>query len=175
MEKIIIYGSKYGTTKAYAQELSKKTEIPIIEYSKVTNLESYDVVIYFGGLYAGGVLGLKDTLNKHPLSINQKLIIITVGLSDPNVTENTDNIKKSLSTQISKDLYDNCKIFHLRGGVDYSKLSVMHKIMMKALYNKTKKLPIEKQNEETKALIETYNKKVNFVDFKTLNQIINSL
>jgi len=47
--------------------------------------------------------------------------------------------------------------------------------MMKALYNKTKKLPIEKQNEETKALIETYNKKVNFVDFKTLNQIINSL
>jgi len=34
MEKIIIYGSKYGTTKAYAQELSKKTEIPIIEYSR---------------------------------------------------------------------------------------------------------------------------------------------
>jgi menaquinone-dependent protoporphyrinogen IX oxidase len=172
MNKIILYGSKYGTTKEYAQEFSKRTNIDILEYSKVKNLENYDLIIYFGGLYAGGILGLKDTINKYPLNNNQKLIVVTVGLADPTVKSNTDDIKTSLKKQISKELYDNCKIFHLRGGVDYSKLSTVHKIMMKALYNRTKKLPAEKQTEETKALIETYNKKVTFVDFDSLNPII---
>jgi hypothetical protein len=40
------------------------------------------------------------------------------------------------------------------------------------LYNKTKKLPVEKQTEETQDLIITYNKNVNFVDFESLDEII---
>jgi flavodoxin len=62
METIIIYGSKYGTTKSYAEELTKKTGISNIEYNKTISLEKYDTIIYFGGLNAGGVLGLKNTI-----------------------------------------------------------------------------------------------------------------
>lgn len=36
---------------------------------------------------------------------------------------------------------------------------------MKLLYNKVKKLPPEQQRAETRAMIETYNRKVDFVDF----------
>lgn len=43
--------------------------------------------------------------------------------------------------------------------------------MMKFLYNKAKKLPAEKQTAEVKTMIETYNTKVDFVDFDSLNQI----
>jgi len=172
MKKIIIYGSQYGTTKRYADEISERTGIKALDYTEVKNLSAYDTVLYLGGLYAGGVLGLKETIKKFHVNPKQRLIIVTVGLADPQIKENTDNIKRSVSNQISKDIYDRCKIFHLRGGIDYQMLNLKHKFMMKLIYDKTKKLPPEQQNEESKALIDTYNKKVDFVNFNALDKII---
>ncbi len=172
MKEIIVYGSKYGSTKIYALELSKKTNIKAIDYKKIESIDEVNTIIYLGGLYAGGVLGLSETLKKFEKYSDKKFIIITVGLSDPNAQENIDNIEKSIKKQIPEEIFDNCKIFNLRGAIDYKKLNMMHKIMMKALYNKTKKIPLEKQNSESKALIETYNKQVNFVDVSTLDKII---
>ncbi|NMA51514.1 MAG: hypothetical protein GX949_00690, partial [Peptococcaceae bacterium] len=55
MDKIIIYGSQYGTTERYAGELSKRTGIKALSYEAVKDLSMYDTIIYLGGLYAGGV------------------------------------------------------------------------------------------------------------------------
>jgi len=103
-------------------------------------------------------------------SINsaQTFIIVTVGLADPNIQTNTDSIKRAIANQIPIEIYRKAKIFHLRGGVDYQKLHYKHKVMMKLLYNKVKNLPPEQQNAETKALIDTYNQKVDFVDLDSL-------
>lgn len=172
MEKVILYGSNYGTAKRYADELSKRTGIKALAYNEVSSLSCYDTILYFGGLYAGGVLGLKQTVNRFPITENQALIIVTVGLADPKDQTNIDNIKNSISNQMPKYIYEKCKIFHLRGGIDYQNINLKHKMMMKLLYKKTKNLPPEKQNAETKAFIDTYNKKVDFVDFDSLNDII---
>lgn len=68
--------------------------------------------------------------------------------------------------------YYNSLIFHLRGGIDYSKLNFKHKTMMKMLYHSLKNKPIESLTQEDKALIETYNTKVDFVDYDSLKQIV---
>lgn len=47
--------------------------------------------------------------------------------------------------------------------------------MMKLIYNAVKNLPEEKQTAEDRAMIETYNKKVNFIDFSDLDKIINEV
>ena len=62
--KIIIYGSQYGTTKKYAEELAKRTIIESESYEDVADIDKYNTVVYIGGLYAGGVLGMKKTLAK---------------------------------------------------------------------------------------------------------------
>ena len=46
---------------------------------------------------------------------------------------------------------------------------------MKLLYNAVKNLPKEKQTAEDRAMIETYNKKVNFINYSSLDQIINEI
>lgn len=173
--KIIIYGSQYGTTKKYAEELAKRTIIESESYEDVVDIDKYNTVVYIGGLYAGGVLGMKKTLAKISQCQNKKIIIATVGLADPMNTENTDNIKSSIKRQLSKELYENAHIFHLRGGIDYSCLNFKHKIMMGLLYKKAVGLPEEKKTAEIKAMIETYNQKVDFVDFESLNQLIDCL
>ena len=43
---------------------------------------------------------------------------------------------------------------------------------MGLLYKKAVGLPEEKKTAEIKAMIETYNQKVDFVDFESLNQLI---
>lgn len=61
MNQIIVYGSEYGTTKRYAEKLSQASGIDAIEYEDVKTLQNYGRIIYLGGLYAGGVKGLKRT------------------------------------------------------------------------------------------------------------------
>ena len=46
---------------------------------------------------------------------------------------------------------------------------------MKLLYNSIKNIPEEKQTAENKAMIETYNKKVDFIDFSSLDEIIHEI
>ena len=173
--KIIIYGSQYGTTRKYADELAKRTNIECKSYEDVIDIDRYNTVIYIGGLYAGGVLGMKKTLAKISQCQNKKIIIATVGLADPMDADNTDNIKSNMKRQLSKELYENAHIFHFRGGIDYSYLNFKHKTMMGLLYKKAVGLPEEKKTAEIKAMIETYNQKVDFVDFEGLNQLIDCI
>ena len=169
MNSIIIYGSHYGTTKQYAEELSKRTNIKAISFKKFNQqINDYDNIIYLGALYAGGVLGMSKTLKKLNNISNKKILIATVGLSDPTDEVNKNNIRNNIKNQITKEVFEKAKIFHLRGRIDYSELNFAHKTMMKLLYNAVKSLPEEKQSAEDRAVIETYNKKVNFIDFSSL-------
>lgn len=101
--------------------------------------------------------------------------MVTVGLADVTDPENIRNIRQSVSKQVPADILQNTVLFHLRGGIDYSKLSVLHKTMMTLLYTKAKRLPDEKKTAEVRAMIETYNTKVDFVDFNTLAPILEQI
>ena len=173
--KIIIYGSKYGTAKQYAKELSKKTNIKAENYENMKNINDYEIIIYIGALYAGGVLGMSKTLKKISNCENKKIIIATVGLADPMDKENINNIENSMKKQLPNEIYEKASIYHLRGGIDYSKLSFLHKTMMKILYKKIKSLPEEKKTSEDKLMLDSYNQKVNFVDFSSLENIIDEI
>ena len=63
-EIIIIYGSCYGTTKKYAEELSGRLDCEAVSYENINDINSYKTIIYMGGLYAGGVQVMKKTLKK---------------------------------------------------------------------------------------------------------------
>ena len=175
MEHIIIYGSQYGSSRRYAEKLSEQTGIPAVSYKDAPDLSGRSVVVYLGSLYAGGVLGLSKTLRGFSLQDGQKLILVTVGLADPSEPENLDNIRASLRKQLSEKLVDRAKVFHLRGRIDYQKLSLGHRTVMKLLYQSLRRIPMEKQTAENRELLETYGKRVDFTDFRALGPIISEI
>ena len=175
MSNIILYCSHYGTTKQYAEELSRRTNIEVSSFKTIKDINQYDTIIYLGGLYAGGVLGMAKTLKNLNDVSHKKIILVTVGLADPTDEVNKNNIRNNIKRQLKKEVFEKAKIFHLRGGIDYSKLNFGHKTMLRLLYNSIKNLPEEKQTAEDKAMIETYNKKVNFIDFSSLDDIIHEI
>lgn len=172
MNAVIVYGSRYGTAKRYSQELSGRMGIPAKSYDECGALEGFDTVVYIGALYAGGVLGLRKTFDKLPFNPDRKVIIATVGLADPEDQHNMSSIRESLEGQLSKDVFGRASIFHLRGGIDYSRLGLVHKTMMDLLYRKAKGLPADQQTADSVAMVETYGKVVSFMDFATLDPII---
>lgn len=173
MDEVIVYGSEYGTAKQYAEKLSQLTGIPVSSYETVKELNTCKLVIYFGGLYAGGVKGLKRTVKF--LSQDTKLILVTVGLADVTDSENIRNIQNSVRRQLPSALFEQTALFHLRGGIDYGRLSFAHKTMMTLLYNKARHLPEEKKTAEVRAMIDTFNQKVDFVDFASLEPVLKAI
>ena len=173
MKTLIIYGSQYGSTKRYAERLSEITGIEAVDYKKVKDIKEFDRIIFMGGLYAGGVLGMKKTVGK--MAENQKLFVVTVGVTDPNETEYFSEIRKSIKAKIPANLYNEEKIFHLRGAIDYSQLDMKHRFMMSMFHKMVLKMPESERTADAKAMLETYGQKVDFTDFTTLEQLVNKL
>lgn len=173
MEMIVIYGSQYGSSKDYALELAKNINCDCKDYKEVKDLNNYNLIIHVGGLFAGGIKGLNTTLKYLP--VQAKLIIITVGISDNTSKVNIDNIRKGIKRQVPSNILENTLIFHLRGAIDYQKLSVVHRFLMSLVYKQAIKVDPEKRSEEDKDIIATYNNKVSFVDFAQLKPIIDAI
>ena len=165
----IVYGSHYGTTERYAQELSRRVGIPAVDYRKMGEISSQDTVIYLGGLYAGGLVGLKKSLPK--LKTTANLIVVTVGLADPEEEGNMQHIRASVTKQLGEELTAKTTFIHLRGGIDYGKLNMLHRTMMRMLYSQIKKKPVDQLSEEDQELIATYGKKVDFTDLSSVEKI----
>ena len=172
--KIIIYASKYGNTRKYAEELSEKTGIKAVDFKKVKNINNYDTVVFLGSVFASRLVGLKKTFKKLS-SAGKEIIIVSVGVADPMVEENTDLLKKGIKSQVSDEIFENAKFFHLRGGIDYSKMGFIDKMLLKILYNQIKKIPEDKRTSEVKTVIETYNKTVDYIDLESLNELLNEM
>ena len=175
MKSVILYGSRYGSARRYAQELSKQTDIPAVSYQEAPPLSKLETIVYIGALYAGGVLGLTKTLRRQSFGEHQRLVIVTVGLADPDIPQNRENIRNSLQKQIPAQLYGRAAVFHLRGAIDYQALSLGHRTMMALLHRSLQKKPAEEWSEEDKALMETYGKQADFVDFASLRPIVNEI
>ena len=164
----VIYKSKYGTTKQYAQWIADELNASLFESSEVkpSQLTNYDVVVYGGGLYAGGIIGVK-LVTENPCNC---LIVFTVGAADPDTTD----YSAILSKNFTQDLLSKVKVFHLRGGIDYAKLSIVHKGMMamlKRMVSKSKKSGAE-VSEEDKVFLESYGGKIDFTNKAAIKPLI---
>lgn len=171
---VVIYQSKYGYTEKYSKWIAEALSCELLKRKdvKVQMLTEYDTVIYGGGLYAGGVNGI-DLLTKNFDILGEKnLILFTCGLADPNIRENTENIKAGLSKVLTPQMQEKIKLFHLRGGIDYAKLSLMHKSMMAMLYKMTRKKDASSLSDEDKEMLATYGKAVDFTDREMIDPLV---
>jgi menaquinone-dependent protoporphyrinogen IX oxidase len=164
MKIAVIYKSKYGTTKSYAQWIAEELKAELFEKKEFNSgkFKEYDCVILGGGMYAGAILG-SDLIKKIHC---KNLIFFTVGLADPMTTDYSTHIKKIFPDGIP----ENTEVFHFRGGIDYEKLSFVHKKMMSMLHNLVSKK--ENSSDEEKLFVSTYGSKVDFTDKNSINPLI---
>jgi len=162
----VVYKSKYGTTKRYAQWVAAELDAQLFEAKQITpaRLAAYDLVIYGGGLYAGGIIGVSLVRG----SRCKALAVFTVGLADPAITDYT----KILDTNLPDRSRDQVKLFHLRGGINYAALSLVHKGMMALVRKAAAKKPEADRDSDDIAMLATYGRAVDFTDKAAIAPII---
>lgn len=79
------------------------------DYTSILNIDNLSTVIYFGALYAGGVMGLRKTLDRMNID-DKRIIVITVGLSDPDDEHNISNIENSMKEQLTEAVFSKLEI-----------------------------------------------------------------
>ena len=162
----VIYASHYGFTEAYARWLAEELAADLLEAGKVKreDLERHGTIVYGGGLYAGGVNGISILVKNAERLQGKKLYLFTVGASDPADLENIANIRKGIDKVLPPTMLETIKIYHLRGGLRYSKMSMVHRTMMAMLRKVLLKKPEAELRSEDRALLETYGQDISFLD-----------
>ena len=175
MNILVSYGSKYGTTKRYAQWIAEELACDLAGSRELTpeRLKPYDVIIHGGGLYAGGLCGI-NTIAKHFDVISDKQIILfSCGLTDPEDSENVAHIESGLEKVLTPEMREKIRQFHLRGGIDYSRLGLTHKAMMAMLRRVMLKKGYDNLRSEDQMMLDTYGGTVDFTNRESLAPLLN--
>lgn len=175
MEDIILYASRYGTARRYAEALSAQSGLPALRAADAPPLADKRTIVYLGGLYADNVLGLRKAMRGLSLQDGQRLMLVTVGLTDPDAPGAKESIRDSLRRQLPAALFDRAELYHLRGGIDYAALSMGHRALMALMHRSLRGTPPERWTAQDRAVLETYGKQVDFTDFRALAPILAQL
>lgn len=170
METVVIFKSKYGSTKKYAEWIAEELNCGIFESDKVDKriFSKYDTVIYGGGLYVGGILGFSFIKKNYKLLKDKRLIVFGVGATSKGV----DAEKEIENKNITEEMKKNTKFFLLRGALDYKSMGYMDKFLMFMLLKSIKRKKPEELDNDSKGIIATYGKKVDFTDIKYIKPIV---
>lgn len=174
MTILVTYASKYGYTRQYAQWIAEALNCDLLPCKQAipATLQRYDVIIHGGGLYAGGLSGL-STLTKPYAALKTKhLILFSCGIADPTDPENEAHIRAGIARSLTPEMEAAIPQFHFRGGIDYPRLSLLHRAMMGMLRKGLLKKGYENLRGEDKLIVDTYGQTLNFCDQRSIEPLV---
>lgn len=171
MDTVVVYKSKTGYTKQYAQWIAEELRADIFEAKGVKPelLQNYNTIIYGGGLCASSIGGVKLIKENLKSLKDKKIIIFATGMSVGKESEIEGWIKHNFNEEESKQI----RFFYFRGGFDFSKLSFGNKILMKmfkTMLKKQKDIP-----EDQKEILKAFDKPIDSCERKNIAPLIDYL
>ena len=130
MSGIILYKSKYGATKKYADWIAERTGFSCVETddADIKKIVDYDVIILGGGIYASGISGLSFLKKNIGKLKGKKIILFCCGASPYE--------QKAFETVVQHNLKDEhagLPCFYCRGTFDMSAMSFKDRTLCKML------------------------------------------
>ena len=156
MKTIVIYNSQTGFTKRYAQWIAEKSNGECVEFSKAKKMElsGYDAIIFGGWAFAGSISKLKWFKKNIAKWSDKKLAVFCCGASP---IENPE-IERDLPKNFTEEELKIVRWFYCPGGLDYDKMPVTSKTMMKMFVKSldAKKDKTEKDIEQIRMMSSSY-------------------
>ena len=170
----VLYKSNYGSTKNYALHIADALGADLFDISRVKKFDfkKYDTLIYGGGLYAGKLNGLKHIAKSADELTGKNLVVYSVGLGDPTVASNAQMIMKGVNKALPKELMSRVHIYSFRGSLDWSKLSFIHRTMMKMLNNMISKKKEEDLTDDDRETLNIFGKNTDHTNLASAAPLI---
>lgn len=169
MNGVILYQSKYGATKRYADWLSEETGFKCIETKKadINEIITYDTIILGGAIYASGIAGLSFLKKNIRKLAGKKIVVFCCGAS-PYEEKAIQQIREH---NMKGDLSD-IPLFYCRGAWDLDAMSFKDRTLCKLLRKSVEKKDPSEYELWEKALMEAGDDKCDWTDKKYLDPIL---
>ncbi len=170
MKSIVIYKSKYGSTRQYAKWIADELGCECFDAKdiKAEDLQKYDAIIYGGGLYAEIINGVSLITKNIEAFKDKKIAVFSTGITPLDCREYYD--KMVIEKNFKNGLPENVKVFNFMGKMVLSELSLVHRTALKTL----KKIMSSKENatEMEKLLIELCDADCDFSDKEAIKELL---
>lgn len=170
---LIAYGSQYGYTEQYARWISQQLEgrftTLLLSLDQLTERAVADADVLVAGLsdYGGFLTGAQE-LKKYEQELRVKpFVLFTVsfsGLAGASQQKLDALLAKNLGEPLVQDALGT---FHLRGGLDHTRLSFKHKTVMVGIRSAIAALP--KKSEANQQMLDSFTRKT--VDYSSQEQV----
>ena len=170
MNAIVIYKTKYGSTKTYAEWIAQELGCEAVSAKDVNirDLCAYDTVIYGGGLYAEVINGVSLITKNLDLLSGKKIAVFSTGITPVDCRGYYDTyvIEKNFRHGVPENL----RVFNFLGKMKLDELSLVHRTALKTL----KKIMSSKENpsEMEKLLVELCDADGDFCDRESIKELV---
>lgn len=148
---IVIYRSKTGFTKKYAEMIAEELACPAAEWKSATpkNISQYDTLIFGSRAHAGRFDGYRQAKELFLKSGSNNFILFATGAM-PNTSKET--IQEFWRQNLSAEDLKAFSHFYMQSGLCYEKMGISDRIMMRAakamMKKKKEKTPQDREFEQ---------------------------
>jgi len=133
MSTIVVYKSKYGATKAYAEWIAEELECEAVEMKsvKIDDLLKYDKIVYGGGLYAEMIAGIALISRNFDKLADKKIAIFSTGITPLDCREYYDG--EVMNKNFKDGLPENARVFNYMGKMILEEMNYADRMAIKTL------------------------------------------
>ena len=172
MKGIILFTSKYGATRRYADWLAEATGFDCIETkkAKIEDVKQYDAIILGGGIYASRISGL-SFLKKNIGRLQDKKIIVFCDGASPF----DEKAFQQIVDYNLKGALAGLPCFYCRGAWDTDRMNFADRNLCRLLQKVVAKKKPEDYEVWEKALMEAGNQTCDWTDKSYIEPILAAL
>ena len=168
---VVIYKSKHGSTKQYAEWIGEELDCPVIaekDFSK-KDFDNYDNIIFGGCVQAGGIMGF-DLIKKNMRRLeNKKIVTFAVGL---NVMQKETRMQLR-EINFDKKRVERMTCFYCPGAYKPEEIKGIDAGIMKMMISMLEGKGALEMTEDEKKLLDAVKNGANYVDRKYIEPIVN--
>ena len=142
MRTLILYTSKTGNTKKYAEDIAQAVNgdvFPLKKY-KWKDVGDYDSIVFGGWVMGGKIQGIDDFLSHYDEISDKNILVFSSGMGFV-----TSESRDRLISGNVLDIY-HIRYYQLRGSFDYSKLHFPYNFMINTSLRALRKDPDSAQD-----------------------------
>lgn len=170
---IVIYSSKHGSTKQYAEWIAEEVgceAIPFAESKKI-NLYEYDLIVYGGWIRGSGIVDFDNMKKRLTVDLMDKMIIFGVGIANESLG-NYQQVYDINYKHIFRDGEKNPTLYILSGKFDPNVLGGFDKILIKTMTTVLKSGTTPDGKDESASMQERLLNGVDLVDRDNIKALV---
>ena len=166
MRTLILYYSKTGHTKKYAEDIAAALKCDVLPLKKLKKkmIADYDTIIFGSRVMGGRISKVDEFLSNYDLMAEKNVIMFAVGMSLA-----TPESRKTLISNNLLDLY-HIRFYQFRGSFDFNELSFFERFMLNNSLRMIENDPNATADQKT--LLSIRETPINYYDEAAVNKVI---